>query len=112
MYHDIKLTTKRFRWKANDWIASTDSEFRATLQRLISPFTVRLKGLKTTGDSKGTTDMMRLIVRTHKSCRCCLIKETITNRDTKRPNVCKYARSVSDGFHDALEACLVNLELP
>ena len=48
--------------EANDWIASTDSEFRANLQRLLSPFTLRLKGLKTTGDCKGTTDMMRLIV--------------------------------------------------
>ena len=27
-------------------------------------------------------------------------------------NVSKYARSVSDGFLCALEACLVNLELP
>ena len=105
MYHDIKLTTKRFRWKANDWIASTDSEFRANLQRLLSPFTLRLKGLKTTGDCKGTTDMMRLIVRTHKSCRWCLIEETIVNRGTQRPHVSKYARRV-------LEACSVNLELP
>ena len=31
---------------------------------------------------------------------------------TQRPNVSKYARSVSDGFLCALEACLVNLELP
>ena len=54
--------------------------------------------------------MMRLIVRTHKSCRWCFIKETIENRGTQRPNVSKYARSVSDGFHYALEACLVNLE--
>ena len=64
--------------------------------------------MKTTGDCKGTTDMMRLIVRTHKSCCWCLIKETIVNRGTQRPNVSKYARSVSDGFHHPLEACLVN----
>ena len=56
--------------------------------------------------------MMHLIVRTHKSCRWCLIKETMVNRGTQQPNICKYARSVSDGFHYALEACLVNLELP
>ena len=31
---------------------------------------------------------------------------------TRRPNVSKYARSVSDGFLYALEAFLVNLELP
>ena len=34
------------------------------------------------------------------------------HRGTQRPNVSKYARSVSDGFFYALEACLVNLELP
>ena len=34
------------------------------------------------------------------------------NRGTQRPNVSKYARNVSDGFLCALEACLVNLELP
>ena len=33
-------------------------------------------------------------------------------RGTQRPNVSKYARSVSDGFPYALEACLVTLELP
>ena len=33
------------------------------------------------------------------------------NMGTQRPNVSKYARSVSDGFLCALEACLVNLEL-
>ena len=49
--------------------------------------------------------MMRLIVRTHKSFRWCLIEETIVNRGTQRPHVSKYARRV-------LEACSVNLELP
>ena len=49
--------------------------------------------------------MMRLIARTHKSCRWCLIKETIVNSGSQRPNVSKHARIV-------LEACLVNLELP
>ena len=34
------------------------------------------------------------------------------SRGTQRPNVSKYARSVSNGFLCALEACLVNLELP
>ena len=34
------------------------------------------------------------------------------NMGTQRPNVSKYARSVSDGFPYALEACLVTLELP
>ena len=100
VYRYIKLTTKRFRWKVNDWIASTDS------------FTLRLKVLKTTGDCKETTDMTRLIIRTHKSCRWCLIKEAIANRGTQRPNVSKYARSVLDGFYHRLEACLINLELP
>ena len=46
---------------------------------------------------------MRLTVRTHKSCRWCLIKKTIANKGTKRPNVSKYARSISDGFHYALQ---------
>ena len=32
------------------------------------------------------------------------------SRGTQRPNVSKYARSVSNGFLCALEACLVNLE--
>ena len=41
----------------------------------------------------------------------------LTNSDrqyqrTQRTNVSKYARSVSNGFLSALEACLVNLELP
>ena len=31
---------------------------------------------------------------------------------TQRPNVSKYARSVSDGFLYALEACLVNWSFP
>ena len=39
-------------------------------------------------------------------------KTTIYRRGTQRPNVSKYARSVSNGFLLALEACLVNLELP
>ena len=30
----------------------------------------------------------------------------------QRPNVSKYAQSDSDGFPYALEACLINLELP
>ena len=34
------------------------------------------------------------------------------DRGTQRPNVSKYTRSVSNGFLCALEACLVNLELP
>ena len=33
-------------------------------------------------------------------------------RNTQRPNVSKYARSVSNGFRCALEACWDNLELP
>ena len=33
-------------------------------------------------------------------------------RDTQQSNVSKYARGVSDGFLYALEAFLVNLELP
>ena len=33
-------------------------------------------------------------------------------RGTQPPNVSKYTKSVSDGFLCALEACLVNLELP
>ena len=32
-------------------------------------------------------------------------------RNTQRPNVSKYARSVSNGCRCALEACLDNLEL-
>ena len=34
-----------------------------------------------------------------------------TTRRTQRPNVSKYAKSVSNGFLLALEACLVNLGL-
>ena len=34
------------------------------------------------------------------------------HRSTQQPNVSKYARSVSNGFLCALEACLVNWELP
>ena len=34
------------------------------------------------------------------------------NGGTQRPNVCKDTRSVSDGYLHALEAYLVNLELP
>ena len=34
------------------------------------------------------------------------------NRGTQRPNVSKYVRIVSNGFLYALEAILVNLELP
>jgi len=56
--------------------------------------------------------MMRLIVRTHKFCRWCCIKETIVNRRTQRPNVSKYAKVSQMVFTDALEAYLVNLELP
>ena len=37
---------------------------------------------------------------------------THTLRGTQRPNVFKYDTSVSDGYLCALEACLVNLELP
>ena len=33
-------------------------------------------------------------------------------RQPQQPNVSKYTRSVSNGFLSALEACLVNLELP
>ena len=33
-------------------------------------------------------------------------------KGTQRPNVSRYARSASNGFLYALEACLVNLELP
>ena len=45
-----------------------------------------------------------------------LIKDNSTDeikdiRGTQRSIVSKYARSVSDGFLYALEACLVNLEL-
>ena len=64
------------------------------------------------GDCKGTTDMMRLIVGTHKFCRWYLIKETIVNRRTQRPNVSKYAEVSQTVFTNALETCLVNLELP
>ena len=56
--------------------------------------------------------MMRLIVRTHKFCRWFLIKETIVNRRTQRPNVSKYTEVSQTVFTNALEACLVNLELP
>ena len=49
--------------------------------------------------------MRLIIIRTHKSCRWCLIKETIVNSGSQRPNVSKYARRV-------LEVGLVNLELP
>ena len=35
-----------------------------------------------------------------------------TTRGTQRPNFSKYAKSVSNGFLLALEACLVSLELP
>ena len=39
-------------------------------------------------------------------------KPSVQIRGTQRPNVSKYARSVSEGFLYALEACLVNLESP
>ena len=38
--------------------------------------------------------------------------QSIPDWGTQRPNISKYARSVSDGVLYALEACLVNLELP
>ena len=37
---------------------------------------------------------------------------TDLKRGTQRPNVSKYVRIVSNGFLYALEAILVNLELP
>ena len=42
----------------------------------------------------------------------CFEPTEVASRRTQRPNVSKYDRTVSNGFLCALEACLVNLELP
>ena len=42
----------------------------------------------------------------------CFEPTEAASRGTQRPNVSKYDRTVSNGFLCALEACLVNLELP
>ena len=48
------------------------------------------------------------------SCKCLVHRPHGLRyvRGTQRPNVSKYARSVSNAFLLALEACLVILELP